>query len=128
MYLAKLDEEANYLTVPEEVEEDICTCPTCTVSDGKCYTFTDSNFSLFQASYGVLYEEYMQKSKPTETIDNVTLSNDNEMMYAGYMLQSKNSDTTACNNSSNVDTVTENTAKIMKSILYEKDDNICVIM
>ena len=32
LYLTKLEEEANYLTVPEEVEEDICTCPTCIVS------------------------------------------------------------------------------------------------
>ena len=96
-YLDKLDEEANYLTVKEEVEEDICTCPSCTVSDGKCYKFTDSNSSLFQASYGVLYEEYMQKSKPTETIDNVTLASDDEM-------------------------------KIMKSILHEKENTMCVIM
>jgi hypothetical protein len=33
LYLAKLDEEANYFTVPEEVEDDICACPSCTVSD-----------------------------------------------------------------------------------------------
>ena len=32
LYLTKLEEEANYLTVPEEVEEDICTCHTCIVS------------------------------------------------------------------------------------------------
>ena len=32
LYLTKLEEEANYLTVPEEAEEDICTCPTCIVS------------------------------------------------------------------------------------------------
>ena len=31
-YLAKLDEEANYLTVPGEFKEDICACPSCTVS------------------------------------------------------------------------------------------------
>ena len=32
MYLNKLDEEANYFTVKEEEEEDICTCSTCIVS------------------------------------------------------------------------------------------------
>jgi hypothetical protein len=76
-----------------------------------------------------LYERYLLHTKPTETITrtdtgNVTLAIDDEMMYAGYMLQSKKS----CNDSSNDDTVTDNTAKIMKSILYEKDDNMCVIM
>ena len=67
--------------------------------------------------------------KPTETItstdtDSSTLASDDEMMYAGYMLQSKQS----YNDSSKDDKVTENTAKIMRSILYDKDDNICVIM
>ena len=32
MYFNKLDEEANYFTVTEETEEDICTCSTCIVS------------------------------------------------------------------------------------------------
>ena len=32
MYLNKLDEEANYFTVKEEEEEDICTCSNCIVS------------------------------------------------------------------------------------------------
>ena len=32
MYFNKLDEEANYFTVTEEEEEDICTCATCIVS------------------------------------------------------------------------------------------------
>ena len=32
MYLNKLDEEANYFTVTEETEEEICTCTTCIVS------------------------------------------------------------------------------------------------
>ena len=33
MYLAKLEEEANYFTVSEnEPETDICTCHTCIVS------------------------------------------------------------------------------------------------
>ena len=31
MYFNKLDEEANYFTVREEEEEDICTCSTCIV-------------------------------------------------------------------------------------------------
>ena len=31
MYLNKLDEEANYFSVREEAEEDICTCTTCIV-------------------------------------------------------------------------------------------------
>jgi len=47
LYLAKLEEEANYFTVPEteqESQEEICTCPTCT------------------ASYEVLYGEYMVKA------------------------------------------------------------------
>jgi len=47
LYLAKLEEEANYFTVPEteqEAQEEICTCPTCT------------------ASYEVLYGEYMVKA------------------------------------------------------------------
>jgi len=47
LYLAKLEEEANYFTVPEteqEPQEEICTCPTCT------------------ASYEVLYGEYMVKA------------------------------------------------------------------
>jgi len=47
LYLAKLEEEANYFTVPEteqETQEEICTCPTCT------------------ASYEVLYGEYMVKA------------------------------------------------------------------
>ena len=33
MYLNKLDEEANYFTVKEEEDEDICTCYTCIVSE-----------------------------------------------------------------------------------------------
>ena len=33
MYFNKLDEEANYFTVTEETEEDICTCTTCIVSN-----------------------------------------------------------------------------------------------
>ena len=33
MYFNKLDEEANYFTVTEETEEDICTCSTCIVSN-----------------------------------------------------------------------------------------------
>jgi len=47
LYLAKLEEEANYFTVPDteqESQEEICTCPTCT------------------ASYEVLYGEYMVKA------------------------------------------------------------------
>ena len=34
LYLAKLEEEANYFTVPGQVEEreEICTCPKCTVT------------------------------------------------------------------------------------------------
>ena len=74
-----------------------------------------------------MYEGYLLHTKPTETIgvtENDTLASDDEMMYAGYMLQSKKS----YNDSSNDDEVTENTAKIMKSILYEKDDDICLIM
>jgi hypothetical protein len=68
-------------------------------------------------------------TKHTETItstdtDNATLASDGEMMCAGYMLQSKKS----YNDSINDNEVTENTAKIMESILYEKDDNICLIM
>ena len=77
----------------------------------------------------MFFKEYMLHLKPTETIastdtDNAAHASDDEMMYAGYMLQSKKS----YNDSSKDDKVTENTAKIMKSILYEKDDNICVIM
>eukprot|EP00090_Calanus_glacialis_P006247 TRINITY_DN14888_c0_g1_i5.p1 TRINITY_DN14888_c0_g1~~TRINITY_DN14888_c0_g1_i5.p1 ORF type:complete len:181 (+),score=49.00 TRINITY_DN14888_c0_g1_i5:76-618(+) len=83
-YLAKLDEEANYLTVPEEVEEDICTCPSCT------------------ASYEVLYE--------------------------GYMLHSKYSDIIANNDTANVTLASDDEVKMMKSILHEKENTMCVIM
>ena len=82
-----------------------------------------------QASYELLYEGYLLHTKPTETIastdtDNAAHASDDEMMYAGYMLQSKKS----YNDSSNDENVTKNTANIMKSILYEKDDDICLIM
>merc|ERR1719233_332193 len=47
MYFNKLDEEANYFTVTEETEEDICTCTTCI------------------ASYELLFAEYFNHSKAT---------------------------------------------------------------
>ena len=46
MYFNKMEEEANYFTVTEEEEEEICTCHTCIVSIVavlKNVTFTISN-------------------------------------------------------------------------------------
>ena len=55
------------------------------------------------------------------------------MFYEGFMLHSNYLDSIASNETVNVNLasdggVTENTAKIMKSILQEQENTMCVIM
>ena len=101
MYLAKLDKEANYFTVKEEPEEDICTCATCIVS---IYPANSRDIIfIFQASYEVIYADYMQHSIPGESVTSES--------------------------SASCDQAPEQfTAEIMEEMLRVEEKNICVVM
>ena len=51
-----------------------------------------------------------------------------EVLYEGYMLHSKDSDRIANNDIANVTLASDDEVKMMKSILHEKENTMCVIM